>query len=426
MANTTFHINTFIPWNPPPRKPHLSRNSYNNSRRANPVSIINCPTLPQPPHYGPSAKKAFIHHQEKQHPLPARPPNEVCVHSSIRSCTPLSSDRRFREEHIPVSDGPHEDNPLNVFAASQAQEHRHSSPTPSAAPQVDFRDAADGSVESPPSIQSTVEGDSSSDSNILPHIAGSPYPDDHNQQLRIADDRCGQGEHDLVNGSDKSTISRKRPSNSTKREGLPNGFEPPPPPIPPCCNQLKSLSLAFAPISYRYPPMSVYSFFHGFSKEHFRAAHRTPTAAATFHLMPVKSKVQAHAKSKAHTCDKLAPGFNLTTPQKTWAVNTIQIAARPLRTLWNAAASSANSSDALAQTFESNTARRSEINNEGTLHEGSAFEIVSACADGKINTLRLDKLNQHSHILCVLWMNEGKRGVWTSQIPHLTHDGELR
>ncbi|THC92776.1 hypothetical protein EYZ11_007737 [Aspergillus tanneri] len=81
-----------------------------------------------------------------------------------KSSTRSLLDHQMREEHIPVSDGPHEDNPLNVFAASQAQEHRHSSPTPSAAPQVDFRDAADGSVESPPSIQSTVEGDSSSDS----------------------------------------------------------------------------------------------------------------------------------------------------------------------------------------------------------------------------------------------------------------------
>ncbi|KAL4891342.1 hypothetical protein BDV59DRAFT_67446 [Aspergillus ambiguus] len=108
MAVTAFHVEAFRPWIPPrhkqiprPRPPHAHDHKAQFPLRSNPA--LPCALYaPAPPHSLDSQPN------NQQHPLPARPPAEVCVHENLRPDIRQSACPELSEEPIPASGGPNE------------------------------------------------------------------------------------------------------------------------------------------------------------------------------------------------------------------------------------------------------------------------------------------------------------------------------
>ncbi|KAJ6026418.1 uncharacterized protein N7446_004983 [Penicillium canescens] len=78
MSNTNFRLESFRPWNPFHDKAQPLRNSPGTCRYPSPVSITTTPPSSNSSDYDPKSQK-FHSHKPERHPLPARPPTEVCL-----------------------------------------------------------------------------------------------------------------------------------------------------------------------------------------------------------------------------------------------------------------------------------------------------------------------------------------------------------
>lgn len=97
MFQSAFHVNNFKPWNPRPAKPpqsHYIHKTPNPLRYPDPVSASFSPSPSQ--HKSPSTPcLPPVHNSNfKHHPLPARPPAEVCVTSNANAQSHISRSPR--------------------------------------------------------------------------------------------------------------------------------------------------------------------------------------------------------------------------------------------------------------------------------------------------------------------------------------------
>lgn len=90
-----FHVNGFKPWVPSPVKPHPSHRIHkapNSWRYPTPVSASSS-SPSQPPNRDPTKQCSLAAQNPKHHPLPTRPPAEVCVPANAKPCSPRSPRR---------------------------------------------------------------------------------------------------------------------------------------------------------------------------------------------------------------------------------------------------------------------------------------------------------------------------------------------
>ncbi|KAJ6157214.1 hypothetical protein N7497_006099 [Penicillium chrysogenum] len=78
MSSTNFRLESFRPWNPFQDKAQPLRNPPGTCRYPSPVSITTTPPSSNFSDYGLKSQKIHSHKPER-HPLPARPPTEVCL-----------------------------------------------------------------------------------------------------------------------------------------------------------------------------------------------------------------------------------------------------------------------------------------------------------------------------------------------------------
>ncbi|KAF3391611.1 hypothetical protein F1880_007460 [Penicillium rolfsii] len=84
MSSTSFRLESFRPWNPFQDKAQPPRDSVDICRYPSPVSITATP--PPSNSSNPASKSQKVHsHNSKRHPLPARPPVEVCFDGGLHS-----------------------------------------------------------------------------------------------------------------------------------------------------------------------------------------------------------------------------------------------------------------------------------------------------------------------------------------------------
>lgn len=81
MANANFHLECFRPWNPSQEKGQ--RNRLDTCRYPSPVSISATPFPSDPTDPIPQSQNSYAPRPER-HPLPVRPPVEVCVDGSLQ------------------------------------------------------------------------------------------------------------------------------------------------------------------------------------------------------------------------------------------------------------------------------------------------------------------------------------------------------
>ncbi|KAI1829071.1 hypothetical protein DTO027I6_10004 [Penicillium roqueforti] len=78
MSSTNFRLESFRPWNPFQDKDQPLRDPPGICRYPSPVSITTTPPSSNSSDYGSKSQKIHFHKPER-HPLPARPPTEVCL-----------------------------------------------------------------------------------------------------------------------------------------------------------------------------------------------------------------------------------------------------------------------------------------------------------------------------------------------------------
>ncbi|KAJ5474126.1 hypothetical protein N7475_003692 [Penicillium sp. IBT 31633x] len=78
MSSTNFRLELFRPWNPFQDKAQPLRDPPRTCRYPSPVSITATPPSSNSSNHGPKSQKIHSHKPER-HPLPARPPTEVCL-----------------------------------------------------------------------------------------------------------------------------------------------------------------------------------------------------------------------------------------------------------------------------------------------------------------------------------------------------------
>ncbi|KAJ6118842.1 hypothetical protein N7471_013462 [Penicillium samsonianum] len=78
MSSTNFRLESFRPWNPFQDKAQPLRDPPGTCRYPSPVSITTTPPSSNSSDYGSKSQKVHSHKPER-HPLPARPPTEVCL-----------------------------------------------------------------------------------------------------------------------------------------------------------------------------------------------------------------------------------------------------------------------------------------------------------------------------------------------------------
>lgn len=169
MKKAAFHIDTFRPWNPSRTEPVPSRKPSSPLRYPTPACTISSPS-----HDGASVRisRTIPDRGTEQHPLAARLPAEVCVHS-VQPSPPLNPCHRSRKESLSGPSSLPAGNSASVTAVGTSRiqiqtQTRRVSPSLPLSPGTDsppdFRDATNGSIESPPFIQSAVADALSGDS----------------------------------------------------------------------------------------------------------------------------------------------------------------------------------------------------------------------------------------------------------------------
>ncbi|KAJ5593556.1 hypothetical protein N7537_010460 [Penicillium hordei] len=84
MSNASFRLESFRPWNPFQDKSQPLRDSLDICRYPSPVSMT--PTPPPSNPVDPVSKSQYIHaHEPGRHPIPDRPPLEVCLDDGLHS-----------------------------------------------------------------------------------------------------------------------------------------------------------------------------------------------------------------------------------------------------------------------------------------------------------------------------------------------------
>ncbi|KAI2694603.1 hypothetical protein CBS147333_8670 [Penicillium roqueforti] len=78
MSSTNFRLESFRPWNPFQDKAQPLRDPPGTSRYPSPISISTTPPSSNHSDHGPKSQEIHSHKPER-HPLPARPPTEVCL-----------------------------------------------------------------------------------------------------------------------------------------------------------------------------------------------------------------------------------------------------------------------------------------------------------------------------------------------------------
>ncbi|KAI3092205.1 hypothetical protein CBS147333_10244 [Penicillium roqueforti] len=78
MSSTNFRLESFRPWNPFQDKAQPLRDPPDTSRYPSPISITTTPPSSNYSDHGPKSQKIHSRKPER-HPLPARPPTEVCL-----------------------------------------------------------------------------------------------------------------------------------------------------------------------------------------------------------------------------------------------------------------------------------------------------------------------------------------------------------
>ncbi|CAG8008675.1 unnamed protein product [Penicillium salamii] len=78
MSSTNFRLESFRPWNPFQDKAQPLRGPPGTRRYPSPVSITTTPPSSNNSDHGPKSQEIHSHKPER-HPLPARPPTEVCL-----------------------------------------------------------------------------------------------------------------------------------------------------------------------------------------------------------------------------------------------------------------------------------------------------------------------------------------------------------
>ncbi|KAF4772379.1 hypothetical protein HAV15_004792 [Penicillium sp. str.  len=92
MSSTNFRLELFRPWNPFQDKAQPLRDPAGTCRYPSPVSITATPPSSNSSGHGPK-KQNILCHKPERHPLPARPPTEVCLdgqNSEVQTTRPES------------------------------------------------------------------------------------------------------------------------------------------------------------------------------------------------------------------------------------------------------------------------------------------------------------------------------------------------
>ncbi|KAI2746734.1 hypothetical protein DTO013E5_55 [Penicillium roqueforti] len=104
MSNASFRLESFRPWNPFQDKNQPLRDSLDICRYPSPVSMTASPPFSNP--VGPVLKSQKGHsYRPGQHPLPARPPLEVCLDSGLH--TDAQTTRHDPEDLGRTTSSPH-------------------------------------------------------------------------------------------------------------------------------------------------------------------------------------------------------------------------------------------------------------------------------------------------------------------------------
>jgi hypothetical protein len=91
MSVDSFRLEYFRPWNPFQDKVHPPRDSLDIQRYPSPISIAATPPPPPSNPSDPASKSPKVHsNKSERHPLPARPPVEVCLDGGLHSVVQTS------------------------------------------------------------------------------------------------------------------------------------------------------------------------------------------------------------------------------------------------------------------------------------------------------------------------------------------------
>jgi hypothetical protein len=171
MMNTTFHADNFRQYKKPRGKPPSLHNLPDPPRYPTPTSLIDLPLTPNPTRI---PARHSLHHfttptPKHQHPLPARPPAEVCATARSRPCSSRRSpgrqtDRTASESsiihlttgHGPISTSPsfnsNSDTPAPTFRGQPLSPRDHSRDQAE-----DCHDFSDLTTRSPSVLKDTIE-----------------------------------------------------------------------------------------------------------------------------------------------------------------------------------------------------------------------------------------------------------------------------
>lgn len=155
MTVTAFPIEAFRQWDPS-RPKSIPRTQLPHARRRKPpVPLRSSPSLPYARHAPVPPHNLGGQQNNQRHPLPARPPAEVCVHGNSRSDSRQRACPEQGEEPVSALDKSPADSAMRIATSPQAQ-------TPSGSPALDrnlLYDVVtnDISVGSPCSIQGAAE-----------------------------------------------------------------------------------------------------------------------------------------------------------------------------------------------------------------------------------------------------------------------------
>ncbi|KAJ5771441.1 uncharacterized protein N7511_003492 [Penicillium nucicola] len=117
MSNTNFRLESFRPWNPFQDKAQPLRNPPGTCRYPSPVSITTSPPSSKSSDY--DSKNQKIHsHKPERHPLPARPPTEVCLDGLHSEAQTTRRESKGLDQTSPVLIDPE---PVNFENISQPQ-----------------------------------------------------------------------------------------------------------------------------------------------------------------------------------------------------------------------------------------------------------------------------------------------------------------
>lgn len=108
MTITAFPIEAFRPWKPSRPKLTPRRRPPHAHHHKAPVPVRSCPALPRALHAPAPPHSLDSQQNNQQHPLPARPPAEICVHGNLRSDIRQSACPDLNEEPVSTSGCPNE------------------------------------------------------------------------------------------------------------------------------------------------------------------------------------------------------------------------------------------------------------------------------------------------------------------------------